>query len=166
MNKLKYHVGFNQIVEAQDSKEAVALAQQLMYSENACSVREATPLLVSAQAAFLAVREKITDWQKEHLLVALLNTRLELQEVHLASIGILDSCIAHPRELFAQAITTRAKSIILVHNHPSGDLSPSQEDLALTKRMVAAGKLLNIPVTDHVIISRYGYYSLLEHGQL
>jgi len=70
----------------------------------------------------------------------------------------------HPREVFSDAIVDRAASIILVHNHPSGDTEPSQEDIAITKRLVEAGELLGIKVHDHVIVSKNGYTSMKERG--
>jgi DNA repair protein RadC len=70
----------------------------------------------------------------------------------------------HPREVFSDAIVDRAASIILVHNHPSGDTEPSQEDIAITKRLVEAGELLGIKVHDHIIVSKNGYTSMKERG--
>jgi DNA repair protein RadC len=80
--------------------------------------------------------------------------------------GILNSSLVHPREVFREAIAERAACLILVHNHPSGDPSPSPEDRAVTDQLVAAGRLLDIPVHDHVIIGHGRYISFAEAGWL
>jgi len=81
-------------------------------------------------------------------------------------VGLLDSAQIHPREVFADAIADRAAGVILVHNHPSGSLEPSPEDIAITRRLVQAGEILGIPVLDHVIVGPSGYLSLKERGLL
>ena len=80
--------------------------------------------------------------------------------------GILDASLVHPREVFLAAICAAASSVVLVHNHPSGDPSPSAEDRAVTASLVAAGKLLDIPVRDHIIVGRASYVSFAEAGWL
>ena len=80
--------------------------------------------------------------------------------------GILNSSLVHPREVFIYAIVARAAAIILCHNHPSGDPTPSADDRIVTEQLVAAGKLLDIPVLDHVIIGRGRYTSFAEAGLL
>ena len=80
--------------------------------------------------------------------------------------GILNSSLVHPREVFVYAIVARAAAVVLCHNHPSGDPSPSADDRAVTEQLVAAGKLLDIPVMDHVIIGRGRYTSFAEAGLL
>jgi DNA repair protein RadC len=80
--------------------------------------------------------------------------------------GILNSSLVHPREVFASAITASAAAIILCHNHPSGDPTPSPDDRFVTEQLVAGGKLLDIPVHDHVIIGRGRYFSFAEQGLL
>ena len=80
--------------------------------------------------------------------------------------GLLDASLVHPREVFREAIAERAAAVILVHNHPSGDPTPSAEDRAVTAQLVAAGRLLDIPVHDHVIVGRGRYVSFAEAGWL
>ena len=80
--------------------------------------------------------------------------------------GLLNASLVHPREVFAPAITGAAASIIVAHNHPSGDPEPSAEDLAVTAQLMEAGCLLGIPVRDHVILGDSGYVSLAERGTL
>jgi DNA repair protein RadC len=80
--------------------------------------------------------------------------------------GTLDAVIAHPREIFADAIVDRAASVIVAHNHPSGEVSPSQKDIALTQQLAAAGQLLGIPLRDHLILTRTDYFSFRQHHLL
>jgi len=91
-----------------------------------------------------------------------LNTRnLTVSEV---SIGTLDSSLVHPREVFSEAIKSKAASVIFIHNHPSGDPKPSEDDLVITKKLIKAGEILGIAVTDHIIITRNNYFSLKDQG--
>jgi DNA repair protein RadC len=98
--------------------------------------------------------------------VVLLNTQSRVLDVEAVSRGILGSSLVHPREVFATAITYRAAGIIAVHNHPSGDPTPSADDRAVTRQLVEAGKLLDIPVFDHVILAGDRYTSFAEAGLL
>ena len=97
--------------------------------------------------------------REERFVVLLLNARHELQRKALVSKGSLNASIVHPREVFLPAIRRSAASIILVHNHPSGDPEPSEEDLTITKRLVEVGELVGIAVLDHVIIAKRGVVS-------
>lgn len=103
---------------------------------------------------------------REHFLVMMLSTKNHVLATPTISIGSLNASIVHPRELFREVITYSAASIILVHNHPSGDPTPSAEDIHLTKQIVEAGKMLNISVLDHLIIGDGKYVSLKEQGIL
>jgi len=103
---------------------------------------------------------------REHFVCVHLDTRNNVLGVETVSIGSLNYSIVHPRECFKAAVLLNAASMILVHNHPSGALEPSDEDLSLTKRMVQAGKLLGIEVLDHVIISGEGYFSFKEKNRM
>ena len=102
----------------------------------------------------------------EEFHVAILDSQHHLERDVLVTRGILDSSLVHPREVFREAIAERAASIILVHNHPSGDPTPSAEDRMVTSQLVAAGTLLGIPVRDHVVIGRGRYVSFAEAGWL
>ncbi len=103
---------------------------------------------------------------REHFLVLLLNARHECVAVETVSIGSLNASIVHPREVFRPAVLAAAASIIVAHNHPSGDPEPSEEDITITRRLVQVGELLGIGVLDHVIIASRGVVSLRERGLL
>jgi DNA repair protein RadC len=103
---------------------------------------------------------------REHFMGFYLNTRNQVLRREVISIGSLNASIVHPREVFLPAIAVSAASLVLAHNHPSGDPTPSEEDLAITRRLVEAGRLLGIEVLDHVIVSRDTYASFKERRLL
>jgi len=105
------------------------------------------------------VGKRLRKVQRELFLVILLNARHEAIAVETISVGSLNASIVHPREVFKPAVLASAASIVLVHNHPSGDPEPSEEDLSITRRLVEAGELLGIGVLDHVIVARRGVVS-------
>ena len=106
------------------------------------------------------IGRKLRREQREQFLVLLLNARHEVTGQETISIGSLNASIVHPREVFRPAVVESAASIVLVHNHPSGDPEPSDEDVTITKRLVQVGELLGIGVLDHVIIASRGVVSL------
>ncbi len=108
----------------------------------------------------------IRDKKQEHFVCVSLNGAHEVIESRVITVGLLNTNQVHPREVFADPITDRAAAVILAHNHPSGALKASPEDLALTKRLVKAGALLGITVLDHLIVTRKGYLSLKQEGHL
>jgi DNA repair protein RadC len=109
---------------------------------------------------------RLEDLPVEEFHVAVLDAQHRLERDITITRGILNSSLVHPREVFREAIAERAAAIILVHNHPSGDPSPSPDDRSVTDQLVAAGRLLDIPVHDHVIIGRGRYTSFAEAGLL
>jgi len=106
------------------------------------------------------------DRKQEHFLCVSLNGANEIITTRVVSIGLLNKTQVHPREVFADPITDRASAVILAHNHPSSDLTPSKEDLLITRQLKEAGETLGITVLDHIIFSRKGHYSFLENGCL
>ena len=104
--------------------------------------------------------------EQESLIVIPLNGAHEILFSKSITKGIVNKTLAHPREVFSDAIKARATAIAIVHNHPSGNLEPSDDDISLTKRIRLSGDILGIKVLDHLIISRKGYFSMLEHGML
>ncbi len=109
---------------------------------------------------------RLQELPVEEFHVAVLDAQHRLERDVLVTRGLLNSSLVHPREVFREAIAERAAAVILVHNHPSGDPTPSKEDRVVTEQMVAAGRLLDIPVHDHVIIGRGRYVSFAEAGLL
>ena len=109
---------------------------------------------------------RMEDLPVEEFHVAVLDAQHRLERDITVTRGILNSSLVHPREVFREANAERAAAVILVHNHPSGDPSPSMDDRKVTEQLVAAGQLLDIPVHDHVIIGRGRYTSFAEAGLL
>jgi DNA repair protein RadC len=109
-------------------------------------------------------RELIGDADREHFVMLMLDTKNAVRGLHTVSVGDLSSSIVHPREVFKAALLSSAASLIFVHNHPSGDPTPSPEDIAVTRRLVEAGELLGVEVLDHVVIGEGVHVSLKEKG--
>jgi DNA repair protein RadC len=118
------------------------------------------PILKSPEDVAAMMRSKLKGKKKEHFWVVCLDTRNRLIECKQVSIGSLDTSIVHPREVFKEAVSCSAASVIFVHNHPSGDPEPSKEDVELTKRLVKAGEIVGIDVLDHIIVCDKTYLSL------
>ena len=121
---------------------------------------KARPILRSPEEVAVEVRSQLKGKKKEHFVVLCLDTRNRLINHKLVSVGSLDTSIVHPREVFNEAITSRAASVIFAHNHPSGDPEPSKEDVELTRRLAKAGEIMGIDVLDHIIICDKSYVSL------
>jgi len=111
-----------------------------------------------------AIRASIKDKAKEHFKLILLNPRNKIIGISTISIGTLNASLVHPREVFKDAIVHSAASVVLAHNHPSGDPEPSEDDLKITKKLVESGKILGIEVLDHIIITKNGFKSFKEEG--
>jgi DNA repair protein RadC len=113
-----------------------------------------SPQLDCPEAVADLLREENRLHDVEHFQVVLLNTRRRLIRVETVSRGTLDSLLVHPREVFRSAIAAIASALILVHNHPSGDPTPSDADIRVTRDLIRAGQLLKIDVLDHIILGR------------
>lgn len=103
---------------------------------------------------------------KEHFVILFLNTKNMITSYETISVGSLNASIVHPREVFNRAIKKSAASIILVHNHPSGNPQPSKEDLKVTKRLKEVGEVVGINILDHLILTDKSYYSFKEHQEI
>ena len=108
--------------------------------------------------------QRLRHLDREYFWVVLLDTKNRIITAELISVGGLDAALVHPREIFKAAVRQSASSVILLHNHPSGDPTPSEADLECTRRLVAAGQVMAIDVLDHIIIGEDGYLSLREAG--
>lgn len=117
----------------------------------------------TAQDVYTLLRHYADRPQEYFLSISLKGSR-EVIASRVVTIGLLSKVLVHPREVFADPLTDRAAAVIVAHNHPSGDLNPSQNDVEITRRLQEAGDILGIPLLDHVILSQSGYYSFAEHG--
>lgn len=118
----------------------------------------------SVTAAVDLLTPGMADADREMFVVVLLDTKLVPIGTNIVSIGTLDASLAHPREVFKPAILLGAKSILVAHNHPSGDPTPSRDDIAITRRLEKAGEILGIQVLDHIIIGRGRHWSVRGDG--
>lgn len=124
-----------------------------------------TSLLLTPEAVWQEMKD-VSFNKKEHAVVFFLNTRKQVIEKRTVSVGTLNATMLHPRELFEPAIEVHAASIILSHNHPSQDPEPSADDIAITRRIIEAGKILGIELLDHVIVTSKTWISMREVGLL
>jgi DNA repair protein RadC len=120
----------------------------------------------TAEKAAALLRPHLADKQKEHFIALLLDHRHQLIRLSPIAIGSLSATVVHPRELFKEAIAASAAAVIIAHNHPSGDPTPSESDVQLTQRLVEAGRVLGIEILDHLIIGRTDVVSLRTVGAL
>ena len=148
------------VAKASQIKAAFELTNRLeSYSESGDS-----PLVKTPDDVVSLVQDRLRGKKKEYFLALLLDTRNQLIRAAEISIGSLDSSIVHPREVFKEAVSASAASVIFVHNHPSGDPEASEDDVKLTKRLAEAGEIMGIDVLDHVIIGGKKYLSLKREG--
>jgi DNA repair protein RadC len=119
---------------------------------------------ITGPESVLPLISSIADKQQEHFVCISLNGANEVIENRTVTVGLLNKSQVHPREVFADVITDRAAGVILAHNHPSGELKPSDSDLKIHEQLTEAGKILGIKILDHIIISKNGYYSFQDQG--
>lgn len=132
-------------------------------------VREATKERIRSPEEAARVCVDIRELAQEAFHVLMLNSKNCLINRVMVTVGIVDASLVHPREVFRQAVAENAAAVVLVHNHPSGDPSPSAEDVRITRQLIEAGKIMGITVQDHVIIGREtesskGFLSMRESG--
>ncbi len=146
-------------------KSAFTLAKRM-----ARELRNDSPVVDTPAKIAALFRDELVDHRLESCFVVLLNTRRRLLQIERIGIGTLDAILIHPREVFRLAIVHQASSLVLVHNHPSGDPTPSASDIRVTRDLVRAGKLLRIETLDHIIVGKrstdraYDFCSLRELG--
>ena len=121
---------------------------------------------ISIPPDVLPLIQHYADRKQEHFICISLNGANEVIASRVVSVGLVNKTHVHPREVFADPITDRASAIIVAHNHPSGDLKPSKDDMAVTKQLKAAGETLGIKLLDHIIFNQKSYYSFLENGEI
>lgn len=152
--------------------------RKYIHVKNVYVIREATDLYKpdtrwnnpEKVAKLLHTLFEFLDETREHFLSISVNNKNELIAVNVISIGSINTNIVHPREVFYAAIADKAVGIILCHNHPSGDVLPSKQDINITNNLVETGKIVGIDILDHIILGksvmkdRHAYYSMMEQG--
>jgi DNA repair protein RadC len=159
--KMKYE-DLSKIKGIGPAKASIILASQELV-KRALKIQDETLPIIRSTKDVVAQAVYLRDKTREHLMTIYLNARNEMVwKKQSTFIGTLNASIVHPREIFAEALRQNAASIILVHNHPSGDPEPSQDDLEITKRIIEAGKIMGIDVLDHIIITKTKVFSFKE----
>ncbi len=154
------------IGEAKAAEICAALELGRRVAQPAADTRLGLRQVGSSREVFELCRPRYKAATQEEFLLLILNTKNRVQKEVSVSIGTLNSSIVHPRDVFRHALREAAAAVIFVHNHPSGDPAPSDEDILLTARLVDVGKLLGIQVLDHVIIGSHEFYSFADHRRL
>jgi len=159
--KMKYE-DLSKIKGIGPAKACIILASQELV-KRVLKVQDETLPIIRSTKDVIAQAVYLRDKTREHLMTIYLNARNEMVwKKQSTFIGTLNASIVHPREIFKEALEHNAASVILVHNHPSGDPEPSQDDLEITKRIIEAGKIMGIDVLDHVIITKTKVFSFKE----
>jgi DNA repair protein RadC len=128
--------------------------------------RERGPMLATPRAVWRHLALELRDRERERFVALCLNARNELVREVVVSVGSLNASIVHPREVFKPALASSSAAIVIAHNHPSGDPAPSREDREVTRALAEAGRLLDIPLHDHVIVGADAYFSFRDAGLL
>ncbi|MCK8060667.1 MULTISPECIES: DNA repair protein RadC [unclassified Fusibacter] len=149
-----------------DSKACQLMASFELARRYDCSKIKSDLKFTSPEDVFNYVHKELKFEDREHFLVIGLNTKNNIIGRHVVSVGTLNQTLVHPREVFNWAIKKSAASVVLAHNHPSGHVEPSREDVLLTERMVEAGKIVGIKVVDHIIVGNNEYYSLKANDRM
>ena len=162
-------ITYQDLIKIKGIKEAKALtllAAIEMGSRLTSPYQEEKIKIVNAQILYEFFRLKILNLKQEKLFAVFLNTKNEMITYETIFIGTQNKSITHPREIFYSAIKNSAVKIILIHNHPTGDVTPSQEDILFTDNIKKIGELMQIPLIDHLIISNTNYFSFFDHSML
>jgi DNA repair protein RadC len=136
-----------------------------LIKDGALSYATDTVVLTPQQVSAL-IREFLQNSDREHFIVVFLDSRSAVIGLHTVSIGTLTESLVHPREVFKAAIVANAASIVVAHNHPSGTAHTSEADISVTNKLKEAGRIIGIPVEDHVVIGDEKYFSFREEGLL
>ena len=148
-------------------KACLEIARRVIHEETTKEhTRNTSKSIIRHEDIGRAIRPLIRNWQKEHFFVISFDTRNRILATDLIGVGTLNANLVHPREIFEIAIQKHAACIAVSHNHPSGDPTPSETDIAVTNQIKEAGKLMGITLLDHVIISKTHLYSFQENGVL
>lgn len=162
-NKTKPDVEELQKIEGVGLAKATLIAAALEFAR-----RRIRPegLKISFPQDVLPLIHHYADRKQEHFICISVNGANEVIASRVVTVGLVNRTQVHPREVFSDPITDRASAIIIAHNHPSGALAPSREDIEITKQIKTSGEILGIRLLDHIIFNHRGNYSFLEHGEL
>ena len=161
--------GILKILDSGDEIEGVGPAKAtLIAAALEFSRRRIRPegLKISFPSDVLPLIQHFADRKQEHFICISVNGANEVITSRVVSVGLVNKTQVHPREVFADPITDRASAIIVAHNHPAGGLTPSKEDIEVTKQLKSAGKIMGIKLLDHIIFNHKGYYSFLENEEM
>src|SRR6056297_744150 len=147
-----------------NAKAATLLAAVELGKRISTTKASETFKITSPQDVSALVMEDMRYYKKEYFKIILLDTKNKVIDIMTISIGSLNSSIVHPREVFLEAVKKSSASIVLLHNHPSGEVQPSREDINITQRLIKAGEIMGIKVLDHIIIGDGKYLSFKEEN--
>lgn len=157
--------GAEQATEASRVKRSRVPLYRIVLDRTGSIAKDGSAVVDCADVAAKLFRQFLGDVPEEHFVLAVLDSRRRVIGVSEVSVGTLSASLVHPREVFRAAILLNGAAVVVCHNHPSGDSSPSSEDRDVTRRLQRAGELLGIPVADHVVLGEGGsYYSFRERG--
>lgn len=137
-----------------------------IYQKQVDDIQADSMYVRSPEDGFMAVKSMISDLDREAFVVLCLSTKNRINHIEVAHIGSINQALIHPREIFKSAILSNSAAIIIAHNHPSGELNPSPEDISITERLKSAGELMGIELMDHLIIAGDSHLSLKEFNYL
>ena len=147
-------------------KKAVKIQAAFEIGRRAITDTTNIKIISSPDAAWNLLLPEIAGLQKEEFRVLVLNNKNMLLKKIIVSVGTITESIVHPREVFRDAIRESGSGIIVTHNHPSGNTTPSKQDIDTTLRLIEVGKIIGIPLLDHIIMTNLSYYSMKEHGYI
>jgi len=149
-----------------DSAKATTLLAAFELSRRALEVDDSNLPIISTPKDVVAQLTELRQNKKEHFVALYLNARNQLVHKETISMGTLNANLVHPREVFEPALKYSAASIMIAHNHPSGDSKPSEDDLEITKKLTEAGKMMGVEVLDHIIVTKNNYFSFKDEKLL
>jgi DNA repair protein RadC len=155
----QYQISLNCKIEAEDESQA-----KLKALDN-IQIKEALPMALTPLDVYTLLR-RFHKKKKEFFIALFLDTQNQVLAKKVISMGTLNSSLIHPRELFSPALKLLAASVLVAHNHPSGQVRPSDEDVQVTKRLVDAGRILGVEILDHLVFSKSGFYSFKENNNM
>jgi len=161
-NFLNITVGDLQKISGIGQAKALQIVSAISLVKRYYEENESNEIIIKNSKDVLSLTYDIKDKKKEYLICLYLNARNILIKKEIISVGLLDKTLLHPREIFYPATELNAACIILVHNHPSGDFSPSEKDIQVVEKITHAGEIMGIPVVDFIIVSKNGHYSFFE----